>query len=66
VIDGILKRFEKPDEVREMVKGRLGEPFRIPPDPHDSWAIGDEPYVSLHLLAAVDRHDDLEIAVSLR
>lgn len=111
--DVILKRFESPDEVREMEKGRFeivhlggvaigratyepgwrwsehvgpqvgsdrcsvehvglvvsgtaaaaledgcvfelrtGELFYVPPVPHDSWVIGDEPYVSLHLLGA--------------
>jgi quercetin dioxygenase-like cupin family protein len=29
-----------------------GELFHIPPDPHDSWVVGDEPYVSLHFLGA--------------
>ena len=109
----ILKRFEKPDEVRTMQKGRFevvnlggqtigracyepgwkwsehvgptvgarrcavehvglvlrgtaaiafddgrvielraGELFHIPPVPHDSWVVGDEPYVSLHLQGA--------------
>jgi hypothetical protein len=109
----ILKRFEKPDEVREMPLGRFelvrlggmtlgratyqpgwrwsehvgralgqercqvehvglvlagaataafadgrvfelraGDAFYIPPEPHDSWVLGDEPYVSLHLLGA--------------
>ena len=113
MIDVILKRFEEPDEVRKMVKGRFeivriggvtigratyepgwrwsehvgpalgatrchvehvglvlsgtataafddgrviplhtGELFHIPADPHDSWVIGDEPYVSLHFLGA--------------
>ena len=113
MIDVILKRFEEPDEVRQMVKGRFeivhmggvtigratyepgwrwsehvgpalgatrchvehvglvlsgtataafddghvvalhaGELFHIPADPHDSWVIGDEPYVSLHFLGA--------------
>jgi hypothetical protein len=102
MIEVILKRFESPDEVRAMTKGkfevvRLGgltlgratyEPgwrwsehvgpgvgaprctvehvglvlsgtaaaafdlFHIPPDPHDSWVVGDEPYVSLHFLGA--------------
>ena len=28
-----------------------GDIFAIPPD-HDSWVVGDEPYVSLHLLGA--------------
>jgi quercetin dioxygenase-like cupin family protein len=111
--DVILKRFEKPDETRTMVKGkfeivrignmtvgratyepgwrwslhvgpavgasrcnvehvglvvsgtataafddgrvielRAGELFYIPPVPHDSWVIGNEPYVSLHFLGA--------------
>jgi hypothetical protein len=29
-----------------------GSLFHIPAIPHDSWVIGDEPYVSLHLLGA--------------
>jgi hypothetical protein len=109
----ILKRFETPDEVREMPKGRFeivrlggttigrasyepgwkwsvdvgpgvgatrcdvehvglvlsgtataafadgrvvelksGELFHIPAIPHDSWVVGDQPYVSLHFLGA--------------
>lgn len=112
----ILKRFEEPDEVREMARGRFeivhvggltigratyepgwkwsvdvgpsvgaercevehvglvlqgaataafedgrvielraGSLFYIPPIPHDSWVVGDEPYVSLHFLGA-DRY----------
>ena len=31
---------------------RAGQAFYIPPIPHDSWVIGDEPYVSLHFLGA--------------
>ena len=31
---------------------RAGELFYIPPIPHDSWVVGDEPYVSLHFLGA--------------
>jgi len=33
---------------------RAGELFYIPPGPpgHDSWVVGDEPYVSLHLAGA--------------
>jgi quercetin dioxygenase-like cupin family protein len=111
--DVVLRRFETPDEVREMVKGRFeivrlagvtigratyqpgwrwsehvgptvgttrcsvehvglvvsgiataafddgrvielrpGELFYIPPVPHDSWVVGNEPYVSLHFLGA--------------
>ena len=109
----ILRRFERPDEVREMARGRFevvrlggmtigratyepgwrwsehvgpgvgqtrchvehvgfvvsgmataafedgrvyemhaGDLFYIPPQPHDSWVVGDEPYVSLHFLGA--------------
>jgi hypothetical protein len=109
----ILKRFEKPDEVREMPLGRFeivrlagltigratyqpgwkwsvhvgpklgsercavehvglvlsgtataafadgtvvelraGDAFHIPGIPHDSWVVGDVPYVSLHFLGA--------------
>jgi quercetin dioxygenase-like cupin family protein len=32
---------------------RAGTLFAIPPG-HDSWVVGDEPYVSLHLLGAAD------------
>jgi uncharacterized RmlC-like cupin family protein len=112
VLDVILRRFDSPDEVREMVKGRFevvriggltigratyqpgwkwsehvgpgvgaercsvehvglvvagaaavafadrvvemrpGDLFYVPPEPHDSWVVGDEPYVSLHFLGA--------------
>ncbi len=33
----------------ELTPGTL---FYIPPVPHDSWVIGDEPYVSLHISGA--------------
>ena len=108
----VLRRFEQPDEVREMVRGRFeivrikgmsigratyqpgwkwsehvgpatgasrcqvehlglvvsgvatvsfedrvvemhpGDLFYVPPVPHDSWVVGDQPYVSLHFLGA--------------
>jgi quercetin dioxygenase-like cupin family protein len=112
-LDVVLKRFDAPDEIRQMVKGKFelvhlggltigratyepgwkwsehvgpqigqalcevehvgmvlsgtataafadgrvtelrpGELFYIPPIPHDSWVVGDEPYVSLHFLGA--------------
>jgi quercetin dioxygenase-like cupin family protein len=112
-VEVILKRFERPDEVREMALGRFevvhiggvtigratyqpgwkwsthvgpqlgldrcpvehvglvlegeataafadgrviplraGELFHIPALPHDSWVVGDAPYVSLHFLGA--------------
>ena len=111
-VDVILRRFDRPDEVREMVKGRFelvrigeltigratyepgwkwsehvgptvgstrcsiehvglvlagvatvafeervielraGDLFHVPAVPHDSWVVGDAPYVSLHFLGA--------------
>ena len=35
-----------------VVELKAGEVFYIPPVPHDSWVVGDEPYVSLHFLGA--------------
>jgi quercetin dioxygenase-like cupin family protein len=35
-----------------VVELRAGDLFYIPPVPHDSWVVGDEPYVSLHFLGA--------------
>jgi hypothetical protein len=112
MLDVIIKRFERPDEVREMHKGKFelvriggltigratyqpgwrwsehvgptvgaarctvehvglvltgaatvafedriielrpGELFYVPAEPHDSWVVGQEPYVSLHFLGA--------------
>ncbi|MFL5564805.1 MAG: cupin domain-containing protein [Gemmatimonadaceae bacterium] len=113
MLNVVLKRFEEPDEVRQMVKGKFeivhiggltigratyepgwkwsehvgpglgqklcsvqhvglvlagrntvsfedgrevqlkpGDLFQIPPEPHDSWVVGDELYVSLHFLGA--------------
>jgi quercetin dioxygenase-like cupin family protein len=41
-----------------VVELTAGDIFRIAPG-HDSWVVGDEPYVSLHILGADDyaRHD---------
>jgi quercetin dioxygenase-like cupin family protein len=36
-----------------VVEMRAGDIFHIPPG-HDSWVVGDEPYISLHLLGAAD------------
>jgi hypothetical protein len=36
-------------ETVELTPGSL---FHVPSTPHDSWVIGDEPYVSLHFLGA--------------
>jgi hypothetical protein len=35
----------------ELAPGTL---FYIPPLPHDSWVIGDQPYISLHFQGAAD------------
>jgi quercetin dioxygenase-like cupin family protein len=35
-----------------VIELRPGELFHIPPRPHDSWVVGDEPYVSLHFAGA--------------
>jgi hypothetical protein len=35
-----------------VVELRAGNLFHIPARPHDSWVVGDEPYVSLHFLGA--------------
>ena|SRR5689334_12121662 len=38
----------------DVIEMRAGEIFYIPPGPpgHNSWVVGDEPYVSLHFLGA--------------
>jgi len=33
-----------------VIELKAGELFYIPPVPHDSWVLGDQPYVSLHFL----------------
>ena len=35
-----------------VVELKAGDLFYVPPEPHDSWVVGDEPYVSLHFLGA--------------
>ena len=36
-----------------IIEMRAGDIFYIPPG-HDSWVVGDEPYVSLHFMGAED------------
>jgi uncharacterized cupin superfamily protein len=36
----------------QVIELRAGNLFHIPAEPHDSWVVGDEPYVSLHFLGA--------------
>jgi uncharacterized RmlC-like cupin family protein len=49
VISGIATAAFQDGSVVEL---RPGELFYIPPRPHDSWVVGDEPYVSLHFVGA--------------
>jgi len=35
-----------------VIELRPGTLFHIPAEPHDSWVVGDEPYISLHFLGA--------------
>jgi hypothetical protein len=55
VISGCATAAMTDGRVVEMKAGNL---FYVPPG-HDSWVVGDEPYVSLHLLGAGDyaKHD---------
>ncbi len=49
VIAGTATAAFKDGTVVEMHAGEL---FYIPAEPHDSWVVGDEQYVSLHFLGA--------------
>ncbi len=49
VLSGCATAAMANGEVTEM---RAGDIFYVPSDPHDSWVVGDEPYVSLHFLGA--------------
>jgi hypothetical protein len=49
VLSGAASAAFADGRVTEMHAGDL---FYIPPEPHDSWVIGQEPYVSLHFLGA--------------
>ena len=52
VLQGTATAAFEDGRVIELHGGSL---FHIPPIPHDSWVLGDEPYVSLHFLGA-DRY----------
>lgn len=49
VISGTATAAFADGRVTELSAGDL---FHIPSEPHDSWVVGDEPYVSLHFLGA--------------
>ena len=53
VLSGCATAAMEDGTVHEM---RAGDLFYIPPGPpgHDSWVVGDEPYVSLHFMGADD------------
>ena len=51
VVSGCATAAMKDGRVVEM---RAGDLFYVPPHPHDSWVVGDEPYVSLHFMGAAD------------
>lgn len=52
VLSGTATAAFRDGRVVELHAGSL---FHIPSEPHDSWVVGDEPYVSLHFLGA-DRY----------
>jgi len=49
VISGTATAAMNDGEIFELVAGTV---FYIPPIPHDSWVVGDDPYVSIHFLGA--------------
>lgn len=49
VVSGTAKAAFEDGRVQEL---RAGDLFYIPPEPHDSWVVGDTPYVSLHFMGA--------------
>ena len=49
VLSGHATAAMRDGTVHDLTAGML---FYIPAEPHDSWVVGDEPYVSLHFLGA--------------
>ena len=49
VLEGSATAAFEDGRVWELTPGTL---FHIPPEPHDSWVVGNERYVSLHFLDA--------------
>ena len=49
VVSGVATAALADGKVTEL---RAGDLFHVPAAPHDSWVVGDEPYVSLHFLGA--------------
>jgi len=49
VLSGHATAAMQDGTIHDLTAGTL---FYIPPEPHDSWVVGDVPYVSLHFLGA--------------
>jgi uncharacterized RmlC-like cupin family protein len=49
VVSGVATAAFSDGRIVEMTPGQL---FYIPPEPHDSWVVGHQPYVSLHFIGA--------------
>lgn len=49
VVSGKATAAMRGGEVYELSPGTI---FYVPPSAHDSWVVGDEPYVSIHFLGA--------------
>jgi len=49
VVSGCATAAFPGGKVTELTAGDL---FHVPAEPHDSWVVGDDPYVSLHFLGA--------------
>jgi hypothetical protein len=49
VVSGVAAVAFDDGRVIELVEGSL---FHVPAVPHDSWVVGDRPYVSLHFMGA--------------
>ncbi len=50
VVSGCATAAMSDGTVTEM---KAGDFFYVPPEPHDSWVVGEVPYVSLHFLGAM-------------
>ncbi len=49
VLSGVATAAFSDGRVTEM---KPGDVFYVPSEPHDSWVVGNEPYVSLHFVGA--------------
>ena len=49
VVSGTATAAMRDGQVYELSPGTI---FYVPPSPHDSWVVGDKPYVSIHFLGA--------------